>query len=67
MSLMIAPLIRVVLAILLAAAVFLLLPSGTPLELRFIASWNAGVILLLSLIAIMMAGSDPEETFKRAQ
>ena len=67
MSLMIAPLIRVVLAILLAAAVFLLLPSGTPLELRFIASWNAGVILLLSLIAIMMAGSDPEETFKREQ
>ena len=67
MSFLIAPLIRVVLAILLAAAVFLLLPSGAVLEFRVIASWNAGVILLLSLIAIMMAGSDPEETFRRAQ
>lgn len=67
MSVLIAPFIRVVLAILLTAAVFLLLPSSTPSELRVIASWNAGVILLLSLIAIMMAGSDPEETFRRAQ
>ncbi len=67
MSFLIAPFTRVVLAILLAAAVFLLLPSGTALELRVIASWNAGMILLLSLIAIMMAGSDPEETFRRAQ
>jgi uncharacterized membrane protein len=55
------------LAILVAAAVCLLLPSGTPLELRVIASWNVGMMLLLSLIAIMMAGSDPEETFRRAQ
>ena len=67
MSFLIAPLIRVVLAILVAAAVFLLLPSGTTPELRVIASWNAGVMLLLSLIAIMMAGSDPQETFRRAQ
>jgi len=66
-SFLIAPLIRVVLAILVAAAVFLLLPSGTTPELRVIASWNAGVMLLLSLIAIMMAGSDPQETFRRAQ
>lgn len=58
---------RVVLAILLAVAVFLLLPSETSLELRVIASWNAGVILLLSLIAMMMARSDPEQTFRRAQ
>ena len=67
MSVLIAPFIRVVLAILLTAAVFLLLPSSTPPELRVIASWNAGVILLLSLIAIMMARSNPEETFRRAQ
>jgi uncharacterized membrane protein len=66
-SFLTAPFIRVVLAILVVAAVFFLFPSGTPLELRVIASWNAGVIVLLSLIAIMMAGSDPEETFRRAQ
>jgi uncharacterized membrane protein len=66
-SFLITPLIRVVLAILVAAAVFLLLPSGTTPELRVIASWNAGVMLLLALIAIMMAESDPQETFRRAQ
>jgi uncharacterized membrane protein len=66
MSLLIRPVIRVVLAILLAGAVFLLLPSDT-WELRMIAAWNAGAMLLLTLIAIMMAGSDPEETCRRTR
>lgn len=67
MSLLTQRYTRVVLAILLATAVFLLLPSNTILELRIIASWNAGAMVLISLLAIMMTRSDPQETFRRTQ
>jgi uncharacterized membrane protein len=67
MSLLTQRYTRIALAILLATAVFLLLPSNTIRELRIIASWNVGTMVLLSLIAIMMARSDPQETFSRAQ
>lgn len=67
MLLFIQPVLRVGLAIMLATALFLLLPESIIWELRLIASMDAGAMLLLTLIAIMMARFTPEETFMGAQ
>jgi uncharacterized membrane protein len=49
------------------AVLTFLLSGKLPHGIRIILAWDAGVAVLLGLIAIMMCRSDPDETRRRAQ
>jgi len=58
---------RLLTALVAAAATFLLSSRLTYVGARLVLAWNIGVIVLLTLIAMMMWRSAPRETLRRAQ
>jgi uncharacterized membrane protein len=55
------------LAGLVAAALTFISSSWLPLYTRTVLAWNAGITVLLGLIAIMMWQTGPQETLRRAR
>lgn len=67
MSKFLEPKARVLVSVVLSVLVYLVLPAEEKWETRLLLAWDVGVLSLLTLIGIMMARADPEQTYHRAQ
>ncbi|MBC8420588.1 MAG: DUF1345 domain-containing protein [Desulfobacterales bacterium] len=61
------PRIRIMLAIIIGFLVYFLLPHKIRFEIRLLLAWDAGVLILLFIILIMMKNTNAEQTLQRAQ
>ncbi len=58
---------RLGLSIMLAMAIFLILPSSLHLDIRILISWIIGVVGFLTLVLLMISTASPQKTCYRAQ
>src|SRR6059036_2254975 len=58
---------RLLTALVAAVLTFLLSPWLPDVGSRIVFAWDVGVSILLALIAIMMWGTEPQETLRRAR
>ena len=64
---LVAPRVRVLLALGIAVLIYFLVPHHVRPEIRLLLAWDGGVLVLLLLIGLMMYCSDAKGTLKRAQ
>ncbi len=58
---------RLTIAVIIGLLVYFFLPHKIRFEIRLLLAWDAGVLLLLFIILMMMKNTDAEQTLKRAQ
>lgn len=62
-----SPEARLILSTALGCIVFLLMPHSLGQEVRWLASWDFGVVSFLVLVGLVVMGATPEQTLRRSR